>query len=418
MVPALVRDAEVVPEPRLGSDGSNIPVVLGLWRGSDPERSDKLQEFVRRCLPELRHVLVKPSPASGQQRLWVQQTDGEMFDAGHVSDGVLCFIALAMHAIEAEPGSVLFVEEPEQCVHPRRIEMIVNLFRQIVTEHGCQIIVVTHSPTLLDEFRDRPKKLALVVASHPHADHIGSMQWVLETFDVDVYVDNGQKFDSALWAKLDKVRRRQVSDAEITYVAGKKTGFADLAFCPQVGVRLLVPWAVRELSNTNDRSVVVSLTYGKTSFLFGGDAEEHAEEVMVNDFEPGEREHLRVMVLKAGHHGSDTSSTLPFIAAVNPKTVVVSSGKKEVGTNARYKHPRHSTMQNYNNWLRNHDEGEPSSQPGRVWAYDKPGKRWRQIERRRGLWVTPEDGTVVMLSDGEKIEIRTEKTGAQVSVSP
>jgi len=271
---------------------------------------------------------------------------------------------------------------------------------------------------LLDEFRDRPKKLALVVASHPHADHIGSMQWVLETFDVEVYVDNGQKFDSALWAKLDKVRRRQVSDAEITYVAGKKTGFADLAFCPQVGVRLLVPWAVRELSNTNDRSVVVSLTYGKTSFLFGGDAEEHAEEVMVNDFEPGEREHLRVMVLKAGHHGSDTSSTLPFIAAVNPKTVVVSSGKKEVGTNARYKHPRHSTMQNYNNWLRNHDEGEPSSQPGRVWAYDKPGKRWRQIERRRGLWVTPEDGTVVMLSDGEKIEIRTEKTGAQVSVSP
>jgi len=147
MVPALVRDAEVVPEPRLGSDGSNIPVVLGLWR--------------RRCLPELRHVLVKPSPASGQQRLWVQQTDGEMFDAGHVSDGVLCFIALAMHAIEAEPGSVLFVEEPEQCVHPRRIEMIVNLFRQIVTEHGCQIIVVTHSPTLLDEFRDEPEAIVL-----------------------------------------------------------------------------------------------------------------------------------------------------------------------------------------------------------------------------------------------------------------
>lgn len=158
---ALRQDAEVVPTPRLGVDGSNLAAVLGLWRGSDPDRADHLHEFVRRSIPEIKHVFVKPSPQPAYQRLWFQQTDGQQFDAGHVSDGVLFFTALAMRAIEAEPGSLLFIEEPEQCIHPRRLGMIVDLFRQIVAERKCQIVVVSHSPALLDEFRDEPEAIVL-----------------------------------------------------------------------------------------------------------------------------------------------------------------------------------------------------------------------------------------------------------------
>jgi predicted ATPase len=158
---ALRQDAEVVPQPRLGSDGSGLAAVLGLWRGSDPDRAEQLHEFIRRCLPEVRHVFVKPSPEPSYQRLWIQQTDGQQFDAAHVSDGVLFFIALAMHAIEAEPGSVLFVEEPEQCIHPRRVGMIMELFRQVVAQRGCQVVVVTHSPILLNELRDEPESIVL-----------------------------------------------------------------------------------------------------------------------------------------------------------------------------------------------------------------------------------------------------------------
>src|SRR5436853_644582 len=44
------------------------------------------------------------------------------------------------------------------------------------------------------EFAGKPQKIALAVASHPHNDHIGSMQWVLEKFDVGTYVDNGEKY--------------------------------------------------------------------------------------------------------------------------------------------------------------------------------------------------------------------------------
>ena len=157
----LRQDAEVVPEPRLGSDGSGLASVLGLWRGSDPDRAEQLHEFIRRCLPEIRHVFVKPSPSPAHQRLWVQQNDGEQFDADHVSDGVLFFLALAMHAVEAQPGSILFVEEPEQCIHPRRVGMIMELFRQVVAQRGCQVVVVTHSPVLLNELRDEPESIVL-----------------------------------------------------------------------------------------------------------------------------------------------------------------------------------------------------------------------------------------------------------------
>jgi predicted ATPase len=158
---ALRQDAGVIPDPRPGADGSGIAAVLGLWRGAKLERAEELDRFMRGCLPEIDRILVKPGEVAGEQRLWVRQTDGEEFDAAHVSDGVLSFIALAMHAIDAEPGALLFIEEPEQSIHPRRLHDLVELFRTIVHERRCQIVIVTHSPVLLHEFKDEPEAILL-----------------------------------------------------------------------------------------------------------------------------------------------------------------------------------------------------------------------------------------------------------------
>jgi predicted ATPase len=92
-VPALRRDAGVIPDPQLATDGAGLAAVLGLWRGASPERAEELDKFIRGCLPEIARVLVKPGPVPGEQRLWVQQKDGEQFDAAHLSDGVLCFMS-------------------------------------------------------------------------------------------------------------------------------------------------------------------------------------------------------------------------------------------------------------------------------------------------------------------------------------
>ncbi len=260
------------------------------------------------------------------------------------------------------------------------------------------------------EFEGRPRRIAVAVASHPHADHIGSMLWVLETFDVETYVDNGQKYDSATFGRLNEKRRQQVNAGQLIYVDGKEVRSTELEFCPnpRVRLRILVPWAVSCLTHTNDRSVVVHLAYGNTSFLFVGDAEAHAEEVMLNDLEADEREMLDVNVLKVGHHGSDTSSMADFVHTVGPDVAVVSSGAKDVGTNKGYKHPRLSTLQTYATWFRNLDRDKPADEQehppdGRVWAFNANKARWSRHRRRVGLWLTPKDGTVIVCSDGTSV---------------
>jgi predicted ATPase len=158
---ALRRDSEVVPEPAMDLAGAGLASELALWKGSDPQKAAELDGFLRTCLPELASVLVRPAPQKGYQRLWVQQKDGQQFDALHTSDGVLCFIALAMHAISAGEGSLMLVEEPEQCIHPRRLHQYVELLRSAVAKKNCQFLVATHSPVLLNEFRDEPESILL-----------------------------------------------------------------------------------------------------------------------------------------------------------------------------------------------------------------------------------------------------------------
>lgn len=256
------------------------------------------------------------------------------------------------------------------------------------------------------EFAGKPQKIAVAVASHPHTDHIGSMQWVLEKFEVGTYVDNGEKYDSTLWQNLDKVRKKQVKAGKLKYINGKQAQSAQVPLCPDVSVEVFEPWAFSNaLTDTNDRSVVVRLVYRKMTFLFVGDSEDPGEGVMLNDTL---RKKLAADVLKVGHHGSDTSSTAKFVMAVSPQLAVISAGERNVGTNTRYKHPRYSTLDTYSAWFANADKGaSPPKHPpnGQVWAYDAAKKTWRQHDRPKGLWVTVQDGTVIVRSDGERIDV-------------
>lgn len=156
---ALRQDSKVVPDPTLSDTGLGMPSVLALWRGAQPEKSDELDAFIRQCVPEIKSILVKPAPEDGKQRLWIKQQDGQEFDALHVSDGVLCFIALAMLAVDARPGSLLFVEEPELSVHPQRIHDLVELLREMVCQRQCQFVLATHSRVLIDQFKDEPEAI-------------------------------------------------------------------------------------------------------------------------------------------------------------------------------------------------------------------------------------------------------------------
>lgn len=160
MSTTLRRDSELRADSRLASDGSGLAAVVANWRGADLKRAKRLDEYVSARLREVEHVLVKPSPTPGSMRLIVQQIDGETFEASQLSDGVMYVLGLAVHLISADSGQILFIEEPETGIHPRRLGEVVDLLRTVADE-GRQIIVSTHSPTMLDAFRTQPEAIVL-----------------------------------------------------------------------------------------------------------------------------------------------------------------------------------------------------------------------------------------------------------------
>ena len=275
----------------------------------------------------------------------------------------------------------------------------------------------TRYPGSADHFKDYLGKalgtggrLSVVVATHVHADHVGSMKWVLDTYPVGTYIDSGDKSETAMWARLERTKNRLVKQGKTKYVNAKKAAHVEIRFCPgeDVTMEIVEPWAYgKKLADPNDRSVVVRLQYKQTSFLFVGDVEHSAEDLLLTGTDESLRKKLHADVLKVGHHGADTSSSMKFVMAVQPKIAIISSGEREVGTNVRYKHPRYSTIDTYSSWFANAGNGSASPDGqgnGTVWAYDKEKSTWRQHARPGGLWLTNTDGTVMVRSDGARVE--------------
>jgi beta-lactamase superfamily II metal-dependent hydrolase len=212
-----------------------------------------------------------------------------------------------------------------------------------------------------------------------------------------------------------KVKLRK--SGKLDYINGKQNSFGHIDFCPDVDLEIFEPWAQSaSLSDPNNRSVGVRLAYKNKSFLFVGDMEKKAEDVMLNDFSESERNDIHASVLKVGHHGSDTSSTDKFVHHVMPELVVISCGKKEVGTNTRYKHPRLSTVREYFAWFEQKAPPDSETLPkhDQLWAFDRDKSQWRRQSRPAALWLTPNDGTITLTTDGEKIDIQTKnKTETQ-----
>lgn len=277
----------------------------------------------------------------------------------------------------------------------------------------------TRYPDSAKQFQDylrstaKGGRLDAVVVSHAHADHVGSMKWVLENFQVGVFVDGGDRAETRTWSELSKLRQRLSRQGRLEYVNGRKVKAAELDFCPSlnVSVDVVSPWAYsKKLTDPNDRSVIVRLGHGENSFLFVGDAHDNAEKVMLENLPDNLRKKLDVDVLKVGHHGSHTSSTAAFVMAVSPAIAVISSGRKDTGTNTKYKHPRYNTVLTYANWFKTSNTrgrfDKVKFPGGRVWAYDSSSD-WRQVQRPEGLWFTTVDGTIVVQSDGKKLSVQS-----------
>jgi predicted ATPase len=154
---ALRADSPASANPELRADGDGLPSLVAYWRSLDDPRAARLDSFITTCAPEIEKILARPVDSGN--RLVIRQRDGERFDASDVSDGILHLVGLAAHAVVAEPGSLLLIEEPEAAVHPRRLAQYVDLLRTIVEEYRCQVVLATHSPVLVRAFKDEPEAI-------------------------------------------------------------------------------------------------------------------------------------------------------------------------------------------------------------------------------------------------------------------
>ena len=203
--------------------------------------------------------------------------------------------------------------------------------------------------------------LDILVASHLHADHIGGLIQVVDTYPIgDIYFPPFDATSETYFQFMDAVNESQAS-----------------VHRPYAEVDTMIPWddavEVRILSpyetiydDFNDTSYIIRISYGNTAVLLTGDATELAEKLALKA-QPNQ--YFRADVLKVAHHGSRDATFEKFLDAVSPAIAVISLGK-----NNDYGHPHDSLMD-------------------------------RLLERGITVYRTDEDGTVTLLLDGTSVTV-------------
>ena len=204
-------------------------------------------------------------------------------------------------------------------------------------------------------------KLDYIVATHPHADHIGSMGGVIMGMESvgTVLMPDVTHTTNTFESLLDAIEAKDLP-LEIAG-AGDEITLGDLrilALAPGGG----------DYADLNEYSIVLRVVFGQTAFLFAGDADAISENEQLSSGLP-----LQAEVLKVGHHGSRTSSAQKYLDAVAPKYAVISLGKDN-----SYGHPHSETM-------------------------DRLAGIGAEVYR------TDENGTVSFISDGETIAVDVER---------
>lgn len=158
-----------------------------------------------------------------------------------------------------------------------------------------------------------------IFLTHPHKDHIGGTEKIMETYSVSEivmpsYVSTSKTYEGIL---------EKIESEKIDLIV------PDLGYTFNVDGLNIQVVGIDSLDDSNNSSLVLRVSYGTTDILFTGDLEKDGEDIVIKNGFP-----LDAEILKVGHHGSDTSSSLEFLDVVQPQIGIIS-----VGEDNKYGHP-------------------------------------------------------------------------------
>ncbi len=214
-----------------------------------------------------------------------------------------------------------------------------------------------------------------LVMTHAHADHIGKADKVIAQYGVKELIYNGIPSTSKYFVNALKAAKANGTQ-QVKVKAGDVLDFGNgVSFEIVSPTQSLIDEDTADIKakkkvDVNNESVVGRLTFGNFAMLFTGDAEGPVEKTMAASY--GKK--LKCQVLKAGHHGSKTSSTAEFLKLVQPESVVMS-----LGVNNQYGHPHESLLNRL------------------------------QKQGVKNIYRTDVNGTITIVSDGSSYSITTEK---------
>ena len=227
--------------------------------------------------------------------------------------------------------------------------------------------------------------LDYVVATHPDEDHIGGLISVLESsLKIGTFIDSGKVHNTNTYYKM------------LSLVDSRNLNFKVLTEGETIpldgNLTLQLLHVGTNASETNDASIVMKLTYKNISFLLTGDADTGIEADLMSKY------NVKSTILKAGHHGSNTSSSTAFINAVKPEATILSYGKDN-----SYGHPNQEVVNRLNS---NNSKIYSTAQSGNITVttngttYSINGKTYTNSGSSEGTPISPpvSSGKVIIKS--------------------
>ncbi len=245
--------------------------------------------------------------------------------------GIILAVLGALNSAPAEISPATSLPDGELHIYYMDVDQADSIF--IVLPDGKNMLIDAGNKTDGEKIVNNIRSMGFdsidhLIATHPHSDHIGGMEEVVRSFDIDkIYMTKGQTntktFQNLLIAIRDKGYKIATAKAGVNII--DENGVLASFVAPNSDI----------YEDLNNYSAVIKLTYGQNSFVFTGDAEKASEDEI--------RSNIKCDVLKIGHHGSSSSTSKNFLKKTEPQYAVISCGEGN-----EYGHPHAEVMRRLN----------------------------------------------------------------------